>query len=103
MSNFVSPVKNYDYVDTLSKTNVIKKEQANDEFVKMIVEQMFLSKVMSPARIINEDVDDNEELSLYRDTKWLDDQMKSTIIAQLNETDAFGLREVMKKGIKDGN
>lgn len=96
--NNITPLQSYDQIDLINKmNNSTTKETSNDEFVKMIVEQMFLNKVINPTSFVSEENDEDYIFGVNNNNQYMNDYMKNEVVKQLNESDAFGLLGVLNQ------
>lgn len=94
----INPLQSYDHINMINKMNSsTTKETSNDEFVKMIVEQMFLNKVINPTSFLNEEDNEDYIFGVKNNNKYMNDYMKNEVVKQLNESDAFGLLGVLNQ------
>lgn len=97
--NYISPINDYDQVNLLLKSNKVQKEGADDAFMKMVIEQIFLSKVFNTSSFLEEDDEQKGEISFKRnDVAFMDEHVKKMVINELNDNDAFGLLGAIKNG-----
>lgn len=97
----INGYEDYDLMKYSHGVGTVGKEAANDEFIKMIVEQMFLKNSFKFVDIDNEEDEEMSHTSKL-DNKWMLDYMRENVITELNENDAFGLRDALKeRGLAD--
>lgn len=97
----INGYEDYDITNYAKGVGSVSKDDANDEFIKMIVEQMFLKNSFKFVDVDNEE-DEEMQYASKLDNKWMLDYMRENVISELNENDAFGLRDALKeRGLAD--
>ncbi|HCY35862.1 MAG: hypothetical protein DKM50_04530 [Candidatus Margulisiibacteriota bacterium] len=95
----IDPMQRYEYLDLIDKQKRVNKSNTNEEFLNMVIEQIFLSKILTTSSHINDNTDSEEpeDVVTFQKNGIMDDYFKQNVISQLTESDSFGLLDALKK------